>query len=87
VFQVGFDHTDWHNAFQHDPEEAARVWIRLLRELAANREPLVATHMSFPSLGHVAEAGDAFVGCRTSGITERLLGDRVDACAFNSFYS
>ena len=60
VFQVGFDHPDWHNGFEHDPEEAARVRVRLLRELAANREPLVATHMSFPSLGHVAAAGDAF---------------------------
>jgi glyoxylase-like metal-dependent hydrolase (beta-lactamase superfamily II) len=60
VFQVGFDHPDWHNGFEHDPEEAARVRVRLLRELAANREPLVATHMSFPSLGNVAAAGDVF---------------------------
>jgi glyoxylase-like metal-dependent hydrolase (beta-lactamase superfamily II) len=60
VFNVGFDHPDWHNGFEHDPEEASRVRIRLLRELAANREPLVATHMSFPSIGHVAAAGDAF---------------------------
>ena len=34
VFQVGFDHPDWHNGFEYDPEEAARVRIRLLRELA-----------------------------------------------------
>jgi glyoxylase-like metal-dependent hydrolase (beta-lactamase superfamily II) len=60
VFQVGFEHPDWHNGFEHDPEEATRVRVRLLRELAGNREPLVATHMSFPSLGHVAAAGDAF---------------------------
>ena len=38
VFPVGFDHPDWHNGFEHDPEEAARVRVRLLRELAANRE-------------------------------------------------
>jgi hypothetical protein len=25
VFAVGFDHPDWHNGFEHDPEEAARV--------------------------------------------------------------
>ena len=25
VFQVGFDHPDWHNGFEHDPEESARV--------------------------------------------------------------
>ena len=60
VFTVGFEHPDWHNGFEHDPEEAARVRIRLLRELAANREVLVATHMPFPSVGHVAVAGDAF---------------------------
>jgi glyoxylase-like metal-dependent hydrolase (beta-lactamase superfamily II) len=60
VFTVGFEHPDWHNGFEHDPEEAARVRVDLLRELAANRELLVATHMPFPSVGHVAIAGDAF---------------------------
>jgi glyoxylase-like metal-dependent hydrolase (beta-lactamase superfamily II) len=60
VFQVGFDHPDWHNGFEHDPEEAARVRIRLMQELAATREPLVATHLSFPSVGRVAVAGDVF---------------------------
>lgn len=60
VFQVGFEQPDWHNGFEHDPEEAARVRINLLRELAETREPLVATHLSFPSVCHVAVAGDAF---------------------------
>jgi len=60
VFQVGFDHPEWYNGFEHDPAEAARVRLRLLRELAATREPLVATHLSFPSVCHVAVAGDAF---------------------------
>jgi glyoxylase-like metal-dependent hydrolase (beta-lactamase superfamily II) len=60
VFAVGFDHPDWHNGFEHDPEEAARVRVRLLRELAATREPLVASHLSFPCVCHVAVAGDAF---------------------------
>ena len=60
VFQVGFEHPDWFNGFEHDPEEAARVRISLLRELAATREPFVATHLSFPSVCHVAVAGDAF---------------------------
>jgi glyoxylase-like metal-dependent hydrolase (beta-lactamase superfamily II) len=60
VFQVGFEHPDWHNGFEHDPEEAARVRVRLLRELAAAGELLVATHMSFPSIGNVAAAGEAF---------------------------
>jgi glyoxylase-like metal-dependent hydrolase (beta-lactamase superfamily II) len=60
VFAVGFEHPDWYNGFEHDPEEAARVRVRLLRELAANREALVATHLSFPSVCHVAVTGDVF---------------------------
>ncbi len=60
VFAVGFEHPDWYNGFEHDPEEAARVRIGLLRELAATGGLLVATHMPFPSVGHVAVAGDAF---------------------------
>ena len=60
VFAVGFDQPEWHNGFEHDPEEAARVRIRLLRELAKTGELRVATHMPFPSVGHVAVAGDAF---------------------------
>jgi glyoxylase-like metal-dependent hydrolase (beta-lactamase superfamily II) len=60
VFAVGFEHPDWYNGFEHDPVEAARVRVNLLRELAANREPLVATHLSFPSVCHVAVDGDVF---------------------------
>ena len=60
VFQVGFDHPDMHNGFEHDPEEAARVRVGLLRELAATREPLVASHLPFPAVGRVAVAGDVF---------------------------
>ncbi len=60
VFQVGFDQPEWQNGFEHDPEEAARVRVKLLRELAANRELLVATHLPFPSLSHVAVDGDTF---------------------------
>ncbi|MES5483479.1 MBL fold metallo-hydrolase [Bradyrhizobium sp. INPA03-11B] len=60
VFAVGFDQPEWYNGFEHDPEEAARVRIRLLRELAESGELLVATHMPFPSIGHVAVAGEAF---------------------------
>lgn len=60
VFAVGFDHPDWHNGFEHDPEEAARVRVRLLTELAQTGEMLVATHLPFPSVGRVAIDGDAF---------------------------
>ncbi|THC51806.1 MBL fold metallo-hydrolase [Streptomyces sp. A1499] len=60
VFQPGFDCPDWHNGFDHDPEESARVRIRLLNELAARGDQLVATHLPFPSICRVAAAGDAF---------------------------
>jgi len=60
VFAPGFDNPEWHNGFEHDPEEAARVRVDLLRELAATGESLVATHLPFPSVCHVAVAGDVF---------------------------
>src|SRR5207247_7490792 len=62
VFAVGFEHPEWYNGFAHDPEEAARVRVRLLRELAATGRLLVATHLPLPSVGHVAGDGDA---CRS----------------------
>jgi glyoxylase-like metal-dependent hydrolase (beta-lactamase superfamily II) len=60
VFPNHFDHPDWHNAFDHDPEEAVRVRVGLLRELAATGKPLMAAHLPFPSVGRVAVAGDVF---------------------------
>ncbi len=60
VFTVGFDHPEWYNGFEHDPEEAARIRVRLLRDLAASGELLVATHLPFPSIGRVAASGDTF---------------------------
>jgi glyoxylase-like metal-dependent hydrolase (beta-lactamase superfamily II) len=60
LFPVSFDHPEWHNGFEHDPEEAVRVRVGLMRELAATGALLVATHMPFPSIGHVAVAGDHF---------------------------
>nr|WP_314361812.1 MBL fold metallo-hydrolase [uncultured Achromobacter sp.] len=60
MFPVGFDHPDWHNGFEHDPEVSAQVRIGLFRELAENRGLLVAAHLPFPSVGRIAVAGDAF---------------------------
>nr|WP_090275172.1 MBL fold metallo-hydrolase [Mycolicibacterium komanii]CRL68119.1 beta-lactamase superfamily metal-dependent hydrolase [Mycolicibacterium komanii] len=60
VFAPGFDNPEWHNGFEHDPEESARVRIELLRELATTGEALVATHLPFPSVCRVATAGDVF---------------------------
>ncbi len=60
MFPVAFDHPEWHNGFEHDPEESARVRIGLFQELARNRGLLVAAHLPFPSVGRVAVDGDAF---------------------------
>ncbi|MFS8143670.1 MBL fold metallo-hydrolase [Rhizobium sp. BR 249] len=60
IFAVGFEHPDWYNGFEHYPEEAARVRLDLLRELAATGEQLVATHLPFPSVGRVAVDGEVF---------------------------
>jgi hypothetical protein len=40
VFAVGFDHPEWYNGFEHDPEEAARVRVGLLRELVGRPHAL-----------------------------------------------
>ncbi|KAA0108969.1 MBL fold metallo-hydrolase [Mycolicibacterium sp. P1-5] len=60
VFAPGFENPEWQNGFEHDPQEAARVRVDLLREVAATGEALVATHLPFPSVCHVGKAGDAF---------------------------
>ncbi|WNV12758.1 MBL fold metallo-hydrolase [Tardiphaga sp. 709] len=60
IFPVSFDHPEWHNGFEHDPEEATRVRLRLMRELSETGSWLVATHMPFPSIGRVAVAGDLY---------------------------
>src|SRR5262245_35511851 len=51
---------DFSTARLSSTASTARVRVRLLRELAANRESLVATHLSFPSVCHVAVDGDVF---------------------------
>lgn len=48
VFEVGSEHPERFNGFKHDPEEAARVRVGLLRELAETGEALVATHPVIP---------------------------------------
>lgn len=60
LFPVGFEHPDWQNGFEHDPEEAVRVRIRLMKEAAATGELVVATHLPFPSVGRIGIYGDAF---------------------------
>lgn len=60
LFPVAFDHPDWQNGFEHEPEVAVNVRLQLFRELAATGELLVATHLSFPSVGRVAVNDDVF---------------------------
>ncbi|MDF2861474.1 MAG: metallo-beta-lactamase superfamily protein 2 [Achromobacter mucicolens] len=60
VFPVAFDHPEWHNGFEHDPVESARVRLALFNGLAQNKGLLVAAHLPFPSVGRVAKEGDAF---------------------------
>lgn len=60
VFAVSFDQPNWYNGFEHDPEEAARVRLDLLNDLAGTGEMLVATHLPFPSIGRVSAEGGAF---------------------------
>ena len=60
VVPAGVECPEWQNAFDHEPEEATHVRMRLLREAAATGELFLASHLSFPSLGHVAVAGKAF---------------------------
>ncbi len=60
LFQPAFDNPLWQNGFEHDPAEAARIRVRLLEELSVTGEKLVATHLPFPSVCHVAVAGSVF---------------------------
>ncbi|WP_367863291.1 MBL fold metallo-hydrolase [Pseudomonas guariconensis] len=60
LFPVAFDHPEWHNGFEHDPEESVRVRVALLQAAAASGELFVATHLPFPSVGRVAVDGEGF---------------------------
>jgi glyoxylase-like metal-dependent hydrolase (beta-lactamase superfamily II) len=60
VFPPAFDHPDWQNGFEHDPEESTRVRVRLLQEAVETGELLVATHLPFPSIGRVAADRETF---------------------------
>ena len=60
LFPVAFEHPEWHNGFEHDPEESVRVRVRLMTEAAASGELFVATHLPFPSVGRVVVEGKAF---------------------------
>ncbi|MEX3689610.1 MBL fold metallo-hydrolase [Paraburkholderia sp. BR14263] len=60
IFEVGFDHPEWQNGFEHDPDVAADVRIALLTDAAETGALLAAAHVAFPSIGHVARNGKGF---------------------------
>jgi len=60
LFVVNFDHPEWRNGFEHDPEQARKTRYELLENAAQTGELLVATHLTFPSLGKIAREGDNF---------------------------
>lgn len=60
IFEVGFDHPDWQNGFEHEPEVATAVRIALLDEAAETGSMLAAAHVAFPSIGHIARNGQAY---------------------------
>ncbi|NOV26485.1 MBL fold metallo-hydrolase [Cupriavidus necator] len=60
IFEVGFDHPEWQNGFEHDPEAAVAVRIALLNEAAETGALLAAAHVAFPSIGHIAKNGKVF---------------------------
>ena len=74
VFPNHFDRPDWYNAFDHDPEEAVRVRVRLLRELATTREPLVAAQLSFRLSAGWRSPATSFALYRPPGSADDLLG-------------
>ncbi|MBD3764533.1 MAG: MBL fold metallo-hydrolase [Rhodobacterales bacterium] len=58
VWSVG--QPDWEVRFDMDKPAAAATRRRLLGMLAVDRVPFIGYHMSFPALGYVEPAGDAF---------------------------
>ena len=83
VFQVGFDHPDWYNGFEHDPEEAARVRVGLLRELAANRRaagghsPVVPVRLPCGGRRRRLSLGTGRLGVLTACWVRAELDDRM----------
>ena len=59
VFLVGFEHPDWYTASNTTPRKPPASGSASVLALG-NRESPVATHLSFPSVCHVAVDGDVF---------------------------
>ncbi len=74
VFAVGFEHPEFGSTASHTPRKQP-AFGSVFRGAAQNREPLVTTHLPFPSVCHVAVAGDVFRWYRQRA-TDRGRGDR-----------
>ncbi|GAB2491107.1 MBL fold metallo-hydrolase [Comamonas humi] len=60
IFEVGFDHPEWQNGFEHEPEVATAVRMRLLNDAAESGALLAAAHVAFPSIGHITKTSQNF---------------------------
>jgi hypothetical protein len=70
---ASFDHPEWHNGFEHDPEEATCVRLRLMRESDTTGSLLVSTHMPYPSAGHVATERELFRWVPSMTLSRRAI--------------
>jgi glyoxylase-like metal-dependent hydrolase (beta-lactamase superfamily II) len=57
---VSFEHPDWQNGFDHDPEQAARTRRRLLDRAAADEMLILGYHLPFAGLGYALAEGRAY---------------------------
>jgi hypothetical protein len=72
------EHPDWYNGFEHDPEEAARVRVRLLRELAANRHsPVVPVRLPCGGRRRRLSLGTGPLGVLTACWVRAELDERM----------
>ena len=55
------DHPGWATVFDYDPARAAATRRRVLDRAAADRAMLMAYHMPFPGIGHVAASGEQYI--------------------------
>lgn len=57
---VSFDHSDWHFAYDMDPELAVKSRKMLLDMAAKDQLLVVGYHLAYPGVGHVARRGSGY---------------------------
>ena len=55
-----FEHPDWSLAFDVDPETAVTTRKKLFDMASSDRLMIAATHLPFPSFGHIGREGNAY---------------------------